>query len=320
MGVRLRTYRDLTQVGGREGWSELRARPPASLTASRGWLSAAALTVDRGSVPYLLAVEDDDRLLGLMTLTLDRDERGARVRFAASPNNDLCDVLSRPGCEQLVGDLILAELARIIARGWSIALESVDPSGLLFAAAGHSNLLSWSQDECAPTVDLQGPWRTAVSGRRGSQWARRMRRLRQAGAVELRQLEGDGVCRELSSFLTLREARRAAKGYQDLPPTAFLTHVVNELAPTGNCILMELLVDGAPVAADLYLIDRPVALMWLRGLDPRWRRFPCGHLLLQASAESLSECGFDTLDLGRGDEPYKALFGAERRVLLRATA
>ena len=320
MSVRLRVCHTVADIGDVERWSALRARPPASITGSQGWLNAAAVTVDHGSRPYLLMVEDDDRLIGLMALTVDQHDNGAHVRFSASPNNDLSDLLADPGHEHTVGNLIVSELARIVARGWSLSLDSVDPDGLLHRTAGDTDLLSWSSDECSPTMDLRGPWRDAVSRSRRSQWDRRMRRLREAGPVELCRVEGDALCRELPTFLRLRTVRRAVKGYEDLPPTPFLKQAVNELAPSGHCILMELRVNGTPVAADLYLIDQPVALMWLRGLDPQWQRFPCGHLLLSASADAFAQAGFDTLDLGRGDEPYKAYFGAHKRVLLRATA
>lgn len=320
MSVRLRVCHRLADVGPAERWSALRARPPASITGSQPWLSAAAVTVDRGDRPYLLIVHDDDRLLALMPLKLQEHDGGVRVRFAASPNNDLSDVLAVPGHEVTAGALIVSELERLLARGCSVSLDSVDPHGLLRRIAGERDLFSWSSDECAPAMDLRGPWRDAASPQRRSQWDRRMRRLREAGPVELCRVEGESLSRELPAFLRLRAARRAVKGHDDLPPTAFLTQAASELASSGRCILMELRVNGHPAAADLYLIEHPVALMWLRGLDPRWQRFSCGHLLLRASAEAFAQEGFETLDLGRGDEPYKAYFGAQRRVLLRASA
>jgi CelD/BcsL family acetyltransferase involved in cellulose biosynthesis len=81
---------------------------------------------------------------------------------------------------------------------------------------------------------------------------------------------------------------------------------------------MEMVVDETVVARDLYLVDGSVAMLWLRALDMRWLRHSCGNLLLRASVERLAACGYETLDLGRGDESYKCCFGAERRVLLRA--
>jgi CelD/BcsL family acetyltransferase involved in cellulose biosynthesis len=60
--------------------------------------------------------------------------------------------------------------------------------------------------------------------------------------------------------------------------------------------------------------------MWLRGLDPTWQQFPCGHLLLCWTAERLRREGCAVLDMGRGDEPYKFVFGASDRVLLRGDA
>jgi CelD/BcsL family acetyltransferase involved in cellulose biosynthesis len=82
---------------------------------------------------------------------------------------------------------------------------------------------------------------------------------------------------------------------------------------------MDMLIDGMPVARDLYLVDSPIALMWLRGLDPAWQSFPCGHLLLCWTARHLRGEGYEVLDMGRGDEPYKFIFGASQRVLLRGT-
>ena len=124
---------------------------------------------------------------------------------------------------------------------------------------------------------------------------------------------------ELPRFVTLREARRqATRREPDQPPTAFFAAVVRELAPIKACAFMEMLVDGSPVASDLYLLDRPSALMWLRALDPDFQSYPCGHLLLRATAEAFASEGYESLDLGRGDEPYKFVFGAEPRELLRA--
>ncbi len=320
MTVKLCVCHSLAEIGPAERWSALRARAPASITASRPWLSAAAATTDRCARPHLLTVQDDERLLGLLALTVKQHDDRVRVQFAGCPNNDLSDLLAEPGHEAIVGELIVAELARIVARGWSISLTSVDPDGLLHRTASRTGLLSWTSDGCAPTVDLRGPWREAASRARRAQWDRRMRALTKIGPVELCRLEGDPLRKQLTTFLTLRAARRAVRGHQDLPPTAFLTHAVKELAPDGRCILMELRVNGDTVASDLYLIEESVALMWLRGLNPSWERFSCGHLLLRASADAFEREGFDTLDMGRGDEPYKAYFGAQKRVLLHATA
>lgn len=298
----------------------MHAHPPATLTASTGWLRAAARTVDRDAHPYLLAVHDQTQLVGLLTLTLENERSRPRLRFAGAPNNDLCDLLVRPGHAQAVANLIACELKRCLTRGWSVDLEAIEPGGQLHATLRDMRLFSWSPCEERPLINLHGDWPDIPSTRRRSQWDRKLRRLREQGPVALRRLEGTALLEELPQFLAIRGARRAVKHHDETPPDSFLRAVASELAPTGQCVLMELTVSGVAVAADLYLIDRPIAMMWLRGLDPAWRHFPCGHLLLRATAQALADDDFQALDLGRGNEPYKHYFATTTQVLLRATA
>jgi CelD/BcsL family acetyltransferase involved in cellulose biosynthesis len=138
--------------------------------------------------------------------------------------------------------------------------------------------------------------------------------------VESRWLEGADVVRALPEFLRVREARLRAKGRPlDGMPISLIDAVVPRLAAAGSCAFADLRIDGRMVARDLYLLDPPVALLWLRALDIGWRRVPCGHLLLRSTAQELAADGYDVLDLGTGDEPYKFVFGAQRRALLRAS-
>jgi CelD/BcsL family acetyltransferase involved in cellulose biosynthesis len=304
-------------VGAPEAWDALVAMPPATVSGSRAWLTAAFASAHPEAVPLLLVVEANDHLVGLLPLALYECRSSPTVRFAGSPHNDLSDVLALPGYREQAAAAILETLRSFASRGWSVQLDSIDPDGALAAADRGSCALVWMPDQPAPFIDLGGTWRFAASSRRRSQWNRRLGRLRDRHTVKFRRLEGHEMVRELPEFVRLREARRQATGREDQPPLEFLRHAVRELAPSGRCVLTEMVIDGRAAAADLYLVDDRVALMWLRGLDPCWEKFPCGHLLLRASAEQFAAEGFDILDLGRGAEPYKFVFGAERRVLLR---
>ena len=298
-----------------EQWEALSARPPASITGSRPWAEAALETVDRGCAPLLLALREDDRLVGLMTLV--RDERNAApvLRFAGSPSNDLTDALSLPGREAEVGAAAAVALRGLGGRGWDLELDDVDPHGTL--AHAPRGMLPWSDGSAAPVIDLQHAGAT-TSARRCRRLNREMRRLRASHVVEIRKLERARVLEAFAAFVLLRDARLRALN-RDLadPPAAFLDAVVSRLAPLGRCAFMDLAVDGHVVARDLYLLDGTVAMLWLRALDMRWLHASCGHLLLRESARLLAAEGFDALDLGRGAEPYKLSFGARHRALGR---
>jgi CelD/BcsL family acetyltransferase involved in cellulose biosynthesis len=316
--LRVRVHRRIDDVPAC-AWDALAARPPATANGSRAWVAAAFATSDRDRTPCLLAVEGDDGgLLALLPLAVDPGSRPV-ARLVGTPHNDLNDVLVRPGRGH-AAKAIVDELRAMAERGYAVDLDGLDPDGAL-AAADVDRVLDWSPGECAPVVDLHGPWATAASAQRRAQWNRALRRLRRGHRVELRWTTGVRLASRLPAFLRMREARLRDKGHPlDLPPVALIEQVVPELAGRGRCALAELAVDGRAVAQDLYLLDRPVALLWLRALDGAWRRFHCGHLLLRAAADSLAADRYDVLDLGWGAERYKFFFGAEPRRLLRASA
>ncbi|HEU4701228.1 MAG TPA: GNAT family N-acetyltransferase [Conexibacter sp.] len=307
----------MAEVGPDAEWSRLAARPPASVSGSKAWLEAAFAAAHPHATPHLLAVDAGPRLVGLLPLALHMHAAAPTLRFAGAPHNDLSDVLAAPGWEAGVAATVVRHLTALSERGWAVELENLDPDGVL-AAAGPA-ALQWDGHEPAPVIDLTGPWRQAASGQRRRQWGRRRRRLHEGRRVEVRRLDGPAVVEALPEFVAIRAARLRATGRPlDEPPIAFLEAAVRALAPSGRCMMMDLRVDGRCVARDLYVLEHPTALMWLRALDTAWLRYSCGHLLLHATAEALAAEGYERLDLGRGDEPYKFVFGACRRVLLRA--
>jgi CelD/BcsL family acetyltransferase involved in cellulose biosynthesis len=303
-----------------DAWAALRARPPASINGSRAWVAGTLASVDRGREPRLLAVEEDDRLVALLPLVVDRRRDPPTAQLAGSTFNDLTDVLVLPGHES-AATAVVAQLREMADHGWGVVLDLLDPAGALAAADRDTRLLTWAVSECAPTVDLRGPWRSHASKRRRQQWDRSLRRLRARHRVEFTRLAGRDVLTALPEFVRIRELRlRDERHPLDLTSIPLLEAVAADLATAGSCECVELRVDGEVVASDIYLLDPPVALMWLRAMHPAWRGYCCGHLLLRATAEVLAEDGFDVLDLGVGAEPYKFFFGAEKRLLMRASA
>jgi CelD/BcsL family acetyltransferase involved in cellulose biosynthesis len=304
----------------RDDWAALTARPPASLTGSPSWLEAALASTHRGMKPLLLTTETDQGLIGLLPLAVDESGPVPAARFVGAPYNDLSDILTRPGHEVEAATAILEAIRSLVARGFSVTLHSVDPEGVLASVDAGLGVFDWSPERPAPTVTLDRDLEDVVSGRRRRTWGNRLRRLEKGHTVEFRAIEGLPVRAALPGFDRLRELRRVATGRPpERPPVILVDEAVKRLASEGAIVFMDMLIDGMPVARDLYLVDSPIALMWLRGLDPAWQSFPCGHLLLCWTARHLRGEGYEVLDMGRGDEPYKFIFGASQRVLLRGT-
>jgi CelD/BcsL family acetyltransferase involved in cellulose biosynthesis len=299
-------------------WDALTAHPPASLTGSRTWIEAALMTVDRGLTPVLVAMHAADRLVGLMTLVLDEYQPEPVLRFAASPSNDLVDLMTLPGHEDAAGLAAIHALRALASKGWTVELVDIDPSGVLAKADPDRQMLDWGASSVAPTIDLRNS-DACVSPRQAYRWDRSMRKLRTAHHVEFRCRAGADMVEVLDEFTALRDLRLRALGRSLCePPLTLLDAVVRGLASEDHCLFMEMLVDETVVARDLYLLDGSVAMLWLRALDMGWLHHSCGHLLLRATIEQLGIQGYELLDLGRGDEPYKFGFGAQRRILLSA--
>ncbi|HEX5526850.1 MAG TPA: GNAT family N-acetyltransferase [Solirubrobacterales bacterium] len=315
------TVRQYTQLGDlpARAWDALTARPPASLIGSRIWVCAAFEAVHPQAQPFLLAIEDDGRLVALLPLALHSCNGRGALRFAGSPHNDLTDLMVLPGYEREAAELALTTLGAIARSGTTVQLEELDPEGALSSLGARIRSFTWSDAEAAPRIDLTGDWRMAASQRRRRRWAQELNRLRRDHRVEFRRVEGETMLEEFPGFIRLREARLRATGRSlDLVRWEFRKAVISGLAARRGCAFAEMSIDGQVVACDLYLTQRPVAMLWLRGLDPAWHRYSCGHLLLHATAEALAGDGYDLLDLGRGAEPYKFMFGGDRRVLRMA--
>jgi CelD/BcsL family acetyltransferase involved in cellulose biosynthesis len=302
-----------------EAWAALTTRPPASITGSRPWIEAALATVDRGRSPHLTAFHRGGRLAGLLALVGEGEPgHGGTLRFAASPSNDLTDVLALPGQEDFVASAALAFLMRCAGEGWRIELSDVDPDGALAGRRGDG--LRWEEASAAPLVELHRPSAGLPPPRR-RRLAGALNRLREEHDVSFRCTTGQEMLDELDAFIAMREVRlrKLSRELSD-PPLEFLREAVRRLAHTGRCAFLELLIDDQVVARDLHLLDRSVAMLWLRALDMRWLRPPCGFLLLGESMRWLRSEGFEILDFGRGDERYKFEWGARQRRLLTATS
>lgn len=301
----------------KDQWDALRARPTASLTMSRPWVRAALATVDADSDPFLVAVRERGLLVGLLPLVRREDHAGPCLHFAGSPHNDMTDVLVLPGREARAGAAALEFLRETSAR---VDLDDLDPSGNLAAAGRATGVLEWLGSDPASTIDLRAPWETLVSKSRRKRLDKDMGRLHEHHQVKIGWVTGEDVVAALPDFAVRRRIHLEARGRPlDLPPVSLLEAVVASLAPRSRCALIELSIDGDSAAADLLLLDFPVAMSWVCLLEPHWRRYSCGNLLLRETARRLRHEGYQFLDLGRGEEPYKFEMGAGPRRLLRMT-
>jgi CelD/BcsL family acetyltransferase involved in cellulose biosynthesis len=90
--------------------------------------------------------------------------------------------------------------------------------------------------------------------------------------------------------------------YRDVVP-AMLVH--------GQVQFFWLELDGKPVAAEYQLVGNGVLYAYQAGVDPQSMQHQPGKLLNLAILRRAIEHGYRAFDFLRGDEPYKARFGAQ---------
>ena len=164
----------------------------------------------------------------------------------------------------------------------------------------------------APAIDTGGgvaAWLDRRTRKFAETFRRRRRQLAGTGAAVRVVDDPRGVVGALPHLARLYLARSDARsGSIDVGPAFadMVTETAEELEGTGRlrCTLIEH--DGVVVAASLSLAAGPTVTEWIHGFDPAWGRYSPGTQLLAADIDRAAAGGQANLDLGPGDEPYKA--------------
>ncbi len=212
----------------------------------------------------------------------------------------------------------------VIRLGWSADAVAWVPA-LAGAWPGRPPAVGPDARLDAPAVDTRGgieAWLARRSAKFAETFRRRRRQLAGTGA-RLRVADGmEGVVAALPHLTRLYLARSDARsGSIDVGPAfvSLVTETARLLEGTGRLRTTLIEHDGTVVGASLSLAAGSTVTEWVHGFDPAWGRFSPGTQLLAADIDHAAGAGQATLDLGPGDEPYKASI-ADRSVMLERWA
>jgi hypothetical protein len=99
--------------------------------------------------------------------------------------------------------------------------------------------------------------------------------------------------------------------------SAFFRDVVPAMQRRGKLQFYWLELDGKPIAARYELVDDGVVFAYQSGVDPDASEHEPGKLMNLATLRDTIARGYRVFDFLRGDEPYKARFGAKPRPTVR---
>jgi CelD/BcsL family acetyltransferase involved in cellulose biosynthesis len=135
------------------------------------------------------------------------------------------------------------------------------------------------------------------------------------------QRDGDGN-RAFDILVDLHQRRWESRGlpgcFSSTPFLEFHRDVWRSFSADGKALIWWLEIDGKPLAADYALLSSDVMFGYQSGIDPEQLEMQPGQLMNLVAMRTALENGYQSYDFLRGDEPYKAHLGAERRPMLTA--
>ena len=285
-------------------------------------------------VPCLF--DDADRLVGVAPWYLDHHgPQGYTLRMLGSGEvcSDYLSVLCQPHMEYAVTQALADYLTDDgLAAGpdrphWDLLqLDGIDAEDTAMAhllrhladrgcTVHRRDALSCWRLELPATWD---EYLQTLSKNYRKQVRRLQRNVLDSGRAVLHSVEkSEDLPRAVDVLIDLHQRRWAALGkpgcFASQRFAAFHYEVVPQLLHAGQLQLHWLELDGRPAAAEYDLAAGGVIYAYQSGIDPDLIGEQPGRLVTLATLRRAIEHGFRAYDFLRGDEPYKARFGAAVR-------
>lgn len=307
-------------------WERLWQRARASPFLSPAWLLPWWRHVGRGTLASVaVRSPQDGELVGFAPLYVYRaPDTGRRHLFPLGiATSDRLDLLVDAGWRAAVVQALSAHL-REHDEEWDLLEVPQLPADAHWLAVPWNARLRCEVQAGDPNPVLALPARLAASVSRDLAYCRR--RAARAGIVACEQADASTLHALLASLERLHGKRWALRGQAGVLRHEGVMDWHREAAPrllaADLLRLLALRLDGA-VAAVLYgLVDPPIAAprrwsYYLGGFDPDAAALSPGKLLVGHAIDSATAEGAALFDFLRGDEAYKARWGAVAEPMFR---
>lgn len=317
-----------------ERWDELARQVPFR---SFAWLSTwwehygPANTQQASPRLFVLVVRDADGTpLGFAPWMLSSSLRTGRVLSMLGTGevySDYLSILAAPGHELQVADTLAQWLCGPGEKLWDIidltGVDLEDRTANLLVGALQSRSLTTHRRQGLSTWRLMLPdtWEgylAQLSKSHRKKIRRLERSLLEPGQITIRQVEQpQDLQSAFELFVELHQRRWRSlnkPGCFGSPQfAAFLSAVTPRLFAAGQLRLLWLEHQGRPIAVDYMLSGNDVLYSYQGGIEPECLDLQPGRLELIAALQGAIAGGYRCYDFLRGNEPYKAHYGAEPR-------
>jgi CelD/BcsL family acetyltransferase involved in cellulose biosynthesis len=287
-----------------------------------GWLKVWWGVFTNGSAPYLSAVRDKDKLVGIAPLLVEGEE----ARFIGDP--DVCDYqdfIVAPGRGQEFFETIIYHLRQQGIRSLDLHSVRADSKVLTELVAVAERLaceVFVESEDVTLELDLPASWDEFLSNLNGKQRhevRRKLRRLHEAGEIKYRVVEDvKEVMDEMETFLALFGLSRSDKAtFMTSQMANYFRSLAETMAKVNLLKLFFLDLDGNPAAAVMCFDYNSTMYLYNNGYDGRFSSLSVGLLSKVISIKESIQIGIKKYDFLKGREEYKHRLGGKPVALYR---
>ena len=294
-----------------EAWDTAAAgNPHCTVFQSAGWYRS-WLSTEAGARAAPLVLRARAAGGRAVALALQLDERSRSVTPLSWPWADYHELVG-PLDERAAGALALA-LRRLVDEGFRVVLDDVVPGGGLASVAVRAGFARRAANRTA-AIDLCDAEAVARIVRR-AEHETKVRRLGRRGELRLsHRTTPESRRTALERMVAMHDSRGELPQDRGLfDPSvrrALLKAVAAEDSTSCPLVVSELTLDGRLLASYAGFVRGHWYGGYWTTFDGAYRRWSPGQLLLRAMVADFSAGGMQTIDLLRGDEPYKARFAS----------
>jgi len=295
---------------------------------------------------YTVCIHDDTgNLIAVAPWYIDHSiSQGRVIRFVGSGEvcSDYLSILCHPGREQEVAKVLADFIShdRTSLDEWLdgtemprwdlLHLEGVDAkdetiSLFLDEMQKHGKTVDRSFAHNCWRLTLPKTWENVVAQASKSQrknLRRVNRRLEDIDRFRVCEVESaEDFDRGFDVLTALHQARWLHRGLSGCFSSdafrAFHYRVAADLLRQGNLRLYWIEHEGQPIAAEYQMLGNGVVYLYQCGLDPNFLSLEPGRMAVVAGIRWAIDHGYEAVDFLRGDEPYKASWGARPRAAVQ---
>ena len=278
----------------------------------------------------LITARRNGKLVGAAPLFHIEEHQGkpALLLVGSVEVSDFLDLLASPEdmdefCCGLLGFLPAAGLPPWETLDLYNLLDTSPTLAALQSAAAQNNWACQQERlQHSPYIPLPGDWETYLAGidkKQRHEIRRKLRRVMESETTISWYLVEDcaSLEQETTAFMELMAFEEEKVDFLTEPMREHFQKVVRCAFDT-SCLHMAFLTIGGQKAAG-YLGFNYLNRLWIynSGMNPAFREYSPGWVLLGLQLQWANEKGFEEFDFMRGDEEYKYRFGALDRFVMR---